>query len=191
LNKSKGLNRFLWDMREELVGESPEEQTRRPSRGPMVVPGTYLAKISIGEWSESVQFEILLDPRVADDGVSLADLEEQANLYREVLLLQNRARNTSTQLENELKILVSKTEGGKSLSSKEKTLRDALEEIKTKLTTSRGRYQQPKILDQISYLSSMLNRADQKPGKDAYIRYEELKEAISICEKELAEALNK
>jgi hypothetical protein len=32
----------------------------------------------------------------------------------------------------------------------------------------------PMLIDQISYLASMLDRADQMPGKDAYQRYDEL-----------------
>jgi len=32
----------------------------------------------------------------------------------------------------------------------------------------------PMLIDQLNYLASMLNRADQRPGKDAYDRYEEL-----------------
>jgi hypothetical protein len=30
------------------------------------------------------------------------------------------------------------------------------------------------LIDQIRYLGSMLNRSEQKPGKDAYMRLEEL-----------------
>ena len=43
-----------------------------------------------------------------------------------------------------------------------------------KLQTEDGIYMQPMLVDQISYLYSMLIRADQKPGKDAYERFEEL-----------------
>ena len=103
--------------------------------------------------------------------------------------LQDRARNTTDRLEKELEKLTSKTEKGEQLSRLEKSLETKLKTIKSKLVTSRGRYQQPKILDQISYLSSMLDRADQKPGRDASIRYEELQEAIALCEEEIAAAL--
>jgi hypothetical protein len=47
--------------------------------------------------------------------------------------------------------------------------------IEKQLTTQEGRYMRPMLLDQLRYLASMLDRADQKPGKDAYERYEELK----------------
>ena len=30
------------------------------------------------------------------------------------------------------------------------------------------------LIDQTRYLASMINRVDQEPGEDAYIRYEEL-----------------
>ena len=48
-----------------------------------------------------------------------------------------------------------------------KTLRDAL-------NTAEGRYQTPMLVDQLRYLFSMLNRADQRPGKDAFDRFKEL-----------------
>jgi hypothetical protein len=41
------------------------------------------------------------------------------------------------------------------------------------------RYPQPMLIDQIEYLYSMLNRADQKPGKDAYERHQELQSQLN------------
>ena len=192
LKKTVGAHRFLWDMRRELPAEeSAEGQSRRQRRGPLVLPGTYQGTITIGEWRDRIQFEILIDPRVAADGVTLFDLEAQERLCLDVMMLQNRARNTASQLEKEIENLTSKTEGGGQLSRREKSLEAKLNEIKVKLVTSRGRYQQPMVLDQIGYLSSMLDRADQKPGRDAYLRYDELKEALTLCEQEISQVLKK
>jgi hypothetical protein len=47
------------------------------------------------------------------------------------------------------------------------------------LVTSKGTYMQPMLIDQTRYLQSMLGRADQVPGKDAYERLRELKESFS------------
>ncbi|MFW6140896.1 MAG: hypothetical protein ACOC5S_06040, partial [Acidobacteriota bacterium] len=59
--------------------------------------------------------------------------------------------------------------------SQAQRLKEKLLEIKKKLVTREGiRYPQPMLIDQIQYLYSILNRADQKPGKDAYERHEEL-----------------
>jgi len=49
-----------------------------------------------------------------------------------------------------------------------------LKDIRAELSTSEGIYMRPMLVDQVSYLLNMLNQADQKPGKDAYARYEEL-----------------
>ena len=38
-----------------------------------------------------------------------------------------------------------------------------------------GSYQQPMLVAQASYLDSMLRRADQRPGADAYARYNQLR----------------
>jgi len=190
LKKTSGGHRFLWDMRMALPTEdSADGQSRRPRRGPLVIPGIYQGIITIGEWSESVEFEILLDPRVTEDGVTLSDLKAQAKLSLDVMLLQNRARNTTSMLEKEIDKLASKTEGGGKLSRQEMNLEAKLNVIKSKLVTSTGRYQQPMILDQIGYLSSMLDRADQEPGRDAYLRYDELSEALSQCEEEISQVL--
>ena len=43
------------------------------------------------------------------------------------------------------------------------------------MVTASGTYMQPMLLDQVNYLFSMISRTDQRPGRDAWIRYEELK----------------
>ncbi len=92
----------------------------------------YQGTITIGEWSDRVQFEILMDPRVTADGVTLSDLKAQEKLCLDVLMLQDRARNTADQLGKEIEKLSSKTEGGGKLSRREKSLEEKLNEIKVK-----------------------------------------------------------
>ena len=36
--------------------------------------------MTIGDWSQTQNFELLIDPRVAADGVTVADLREQFDL---------------------------------------------------------------------------------------------------------------
>jgi hypothetical protein len=52
--------------------------------------------------------------------------------------------------------------------------RASLEEIQKALIAAPVRYSRPMIVDQIEYLYENLDTADQKPGRDAYQRYEEL-----------------
>ena len=155
-----GMHRFIWDMR--LDGVAGSNQRGFSRSGPLAVPGTYTVKMIVGDWSQTKQFELLIDPRVREDGVTQADLEEQLALCLKVQELQSEAGKTNEKIRDALK----ETKVQK---------KKALEALQSKFVTASGRYQTPMLLNQISYLSSMLNRADQKPGKDAYIRYEELK----------------
>lgn len=54
-----------------------------------------------------------------------------------------------------------------------------LAQILDQLVTPEGIYMTPMLIDQLRYLRSMLNQADQRPGKDAYERYDELKNRFS------------
>lgn len=55
--------------------------------------------------------------------------------------------------------------------------RASLEEIQKALVAAPIRYSRPMIVDQIEYLYENLDTADQRPGRDAYLRYEELRPA--------------
>ena len=82
--------------------------------------------------------------------------------------LQSRAKQLAHNLNQQKKRLQ------KDKNRNEKELTD-LSDLESKLVTTKGRYQQPKLLAQLNYLAYMLKAADQRPGKDAYDRYEELK----------------
>ncbi|MGD2246173.1 MAG: hypothetical protein PVI11_06480, partial [Candidatus Aminicenantes bacterium] len=188
----QGMNRFTWDMRCELRGEDEtDNQSRRRRRGPMVVPGKYQTTLTVGDWSQTVQFNILMDPRVAADGVTLADLKAQEHLSLEVLKLLGRARETASRIKKELDLLKPKIKKGGHQAQQAKKTEEKLAEIHAKLVRASGPYPQPKIINQISYLYGMLDRADQKPGRDAYIRYDELNEALNQCLEEIDHTLSR
>ena len=71
--------------------------------------------------------------------------------------------------ENEISMMLEKKPKNKNLLS-----------ISRQLSTSEGTYMQPKLIDQIRYLQSMLSRADQKPGLDAINRLNELKSEFKL-----------
>src|SRR4029077_15558403 len=63
VTKSAGLNRVVWDVRNK--------------EGLIVPPGRYQARLKFGSTTLTEGFNVLIDPRVAEDGVTLADLQEQ------------------------------------------------------------------------------------------------------------------
>jgi hypothetical protein len=60
-----------------------------------------------------------------------------------------------------------------------------LDALRARLVNASGAYPQQMLQSQVRYLASMLDRADQRPGRDAYQRLEQLQAAIAACEAEL------
>ncbi|MBL7473272.1 hypothetical protein [Robertkochia sediminum] len=160
LSVKKGMNRFEWNFRS--TGAWHKDEGRRYKNGPIVPPGTYTATLSVGDWKGTQEIELLMGPRSVAAGLTIEDLSKQTELQQKVQALMERARKLEDSLEKELE------------ATKEEAEKKALKEVLNQLKTAEGIYMQPMLTDQISYLNSMINRADQVPGKDAYNRYEEL-----------------
>ena len=165
LPKTAGTHRFVWDLRHAGPWDTSDQRSAR--NGPMVVPGTYQARLTVGNWSSTQNFEAKTDPRVVDEGwVTQASLEAQVELGLEVRDALSDARLAAAKLD-------AAREGSAD------DVRTALEEIREALVTAPSRYSRPVIIDQLSYLYSNLIRADQQPGQDAVNRYQELNSLLS------------
>ena len=159
--KEKGINRFSWDMRHRgSWSKNPNFSFRN---GPLVKPGVYNVTLTIDGKSHSETFEILSDPRLSEISSSIYNDQE-------TILLEIRDFLSDVRIfENEISMMLEKKPKNKNLLS-----------ISRRLSTSEGTYMQPKLIDQIRYLQSMLSRADQKPGLDALNRLNELKSEFKI-----------
>jgi photosystem II stability/assembly factor-like uncharacterized protein len=176
LQTSPGMRRFFWDMRH--AGAWTRRAGRGGRGGPVVAPGTYQAKLVIGDRSYAERFQVVVDPRVKEDGVTQADLVAQESLslqVRDTLSLANRT--------------VERIRNARESSDISKNNKEKLAALYAKLVTATGPYPQPMLVDQISYLYSMLSRADQKPGRDAYVRFDELNRELFDCVSEINKIL--
>lgn len=174
LKEDAGMHRLIWDMRR----EGARSGGGRSRGGPLVAPGTYRARLTSGDWSREVDFEIAMDPRIAADGVTVSDLKAQEQLSLKVLALREEARQLADLIDARIKKIEEKAGKDKRSSRTDQAAKTRLNEIRGKMITAQGRYPQPMLIDQIGYLEGMLDGADQKPGRDAYIRLEELEKAL-------------
>jgi hypothetical protein len=157
LSRKAWHSRFRWDL-------------RHGAGGPVVVPGTYNVRLTMGEWSQSRTIEVKIDPRVAADNVRQADLEEQFDLSLKVLEAQAEARALAG-------ALAQARDRFKADQAKLKVVQALLDRV----VTAPIIYPQPMLIDQFSSIARMIGQADQKPGKDAWDRYHDLvKEMASI-----------
>ena len=151
VTKVAGLNRFVWDVRNQA--------------GVTLPPGRYQARIKTGAAVQTEPFNVLIDPRIAADGVTQADLQEQfehnmrmREMVSSVNELVRRVREGKTKVQSDLY--------------------GAVDGIEQKLVTEPVRYGKPGLQAQITYLASMTANVDQKIGRDAIERYEVLKKQL-------------
>ncbi|MEM9398262.1 MAG: hypothetical protein AAF991_12335, partial [Pseudomonadota bacterium] len=168
LTAHPGMNRFAWDMR--YPGAWHKDEDRRFSNGPLVLPGQYLVRMTLGEREFERSLELQVDPRLEQLGVGSDDMREQLTLQRQVLEALDGARRLAAALEESPK---KGAEGEADATDQE--LKEAALAI---LNTEEGTYMPPGLIAQLAYLYSMISTADQKLGQDAFERFGELNEQL-------------
>lgn len=175
LSASPGLNRFKWDMK--LTGPWSKEARRRYQNGPIVSPGIYYVRLTTSKGMMEQSFELLIDPRVEASGVSSQNIQEQVAMQQKISGLITNANKLLDKLEDESKKLKSQND----ISGRYKIIESAILQLKT----DSGAYPQPMLNDQISYLYNMIGDADQIPGKEAEMRFEELSKIFEKIKRSL------
>jgi photosystem II stability/assembly factor-like uncharacterized protein len=166
--KVTGLNRFVWDVRHQA--------------GVTVPPGQYQARLKVGTITLTESFNLLIDPRVAEDGVTLADLQEQfehnlrmCELVNSVNQLATRVREAQTKM--------------RSAPPADAEAANRVNAIAARLLTEPVRYGKPGLQAHINYLAGMTANVDQKIGRDAIERYEVLRRDLEAIRAEVDRVL--
>lgn len=86
-----GLNRTAWDLREEAPRQRSERETAedfftRGPRGPLVLPGHYMARLSLGDKTYEKSMEVRLDPTL---NVAAEALKSQYELTARIVEMQS------------------------------------------------------------------------------------------------------
>jgi photosystem II stability/assembly factor-like uncharacterized protein len=169
VTKNIGLNRFVWDVRHQA--------------GPTVPPAQYQARLKVGSVTLTTPFNVLIDPRVAEDGVTVADLQEQFEHNMRMRDLVNGATQLGTRVrEAQNKMRSTAGADGETLSR--------LNTVADKLFTEPVRYGKPGLQAHITYLAGMTANVDQKIGRDALERYQVLKKEFEALRAEVDRILN-
>jgi photosystem II stability/assembly factor-like uncharacterized protein len=157
-----GLNRFVWDFR------------HGSGRGaPMVPPGRYELRLTAGDQVLSAAANVIMDPRVVEDGITASDLVEQYMLSLAIGETMAEADDVNRRVQS-----------GKERASG--AAEEAFDALDARLNDNEvGSYPKPMLRGQLGYLARMLLGADQKPGRDAYERHEQLKVELADIKREL------
>lgn len=91
-----GWNRFLWDMRvDEAVRLDANDPQAGHVVGPMVVPGSYQVRVTVGDTTETQAFAVLPDPGAEG---SPEDLQAQFDLLLQIRDTFSKATSTVNQM---------------------------------------------------------------------------------------------
>lgn len=155
VTKAAGFNRFAWDVRNQA--------------GVMLPPGQYQVRLKSGVSGLTQPLNVLIDPRVAADGVAVADLQEQFEHNMRMRALVTEVNQLVTRVRE----------------AQKKNSSEALKAVATKLMNEPVRYGKPGLQSHITYLAGMTANVDQKIGRDAIQRYEVLKKELEAVRAEV------
>jgi hypothetical protein len=172
-----GMNRFVWDLRYPggPAGGGDGEGGGFGGGGPLVAPGTFKARLTAGGASRTESFTVKIDPRIAKDGTTVADLAAQTAFALKVrdALAEARAVQARVRQAREAK----RGDQGK------------LDTVWDRLTTKGGPYEDQMFVDQLSNVNREIGEADQKVGASAIERFNQLMKEWATLKAEAETAL--
>ncbi len=198
--KEAGLNRFVWNMRYPDPGKvDGYVSSDGAMSGPVVAPGTYQARLTVGDQSLVESFEVRKDPRVS---ATQEDLEAQLALHLKVRdkLSEthdaiNTLRNVRKQIEDWQKrtsdqpVNEALTRLGTSAREKLKAIEDEL--IQSKAKTRQDTLNHPaKLNGKLAYIAGIIASAPAAPTTQAYAVYDDVSQRIDAQLRRLQEALD-
>ena len=160
LSDKAGFHRYTWNL--------------RGDNGALVLPGDYELRLIHAGGEARQRVTLVLDPRVAAEGITREDLQAQIDLVEQVQALSERTSALAAEVRR------------RSRSASGDAERATLGELAARLDNARETYPQQMLLSQVRYLASMINRADQRPGNHAYQRYRQLVAEVEDLEQRLA-----
>ena len=157
LTISAGGNRYVWNLQNDA--------------GILVVPGRYRVRLTSGPWTETQPLELRMDPRLAKDNITLADLQQQFDFNVKLRATMNEAREFTNAVTAALK---------DATGERQKVLAD----VRKALVTETGyAYPQPMFNDQLSAVSRVANAADARVNNEAIRRYNDLVAELAALKK--------
>ena len=166
VTKDAGVNRFVWNGLHQSGLPAP--------------PATYQVRLKVGETTLTQPLTVLIDPRIAAGGVTVADLEEQFAHNMRLRELSAAVAQTLTRVRTARTQLASATGADVDRKNRIEAIYEQMVPIPEGV-----RYAKPGLPQHVSYLAGMTTGVDQKVGRDAIERYAVLKKQHDDIKAEL------
>ncbi|HUF47500.1 MAG TPA: hypothetical protein VMM93_06750 [Vicinamibacterales bacterium] len=159
VTKMRGVNRFVWDVRH--------------ANGLPPAPGAYEARVTIDGRVHVQRFNLLIDPRLAAEGLTAADLQEQFDHNARMQAMVASVQQLVTDVQQALQ----QAQGNAARTT-------ALQAVADTLVDQPVRYGKPGLRTHITYLSRMTTNVDMKVGRDALARADVLQKELDTVRAE-------
>ncbi len=190
----KGANRWVWDLGYPDGRPVPGTVMWGSVQGPPAPPGRYQARLTLGDWSETREFEVRKNPRIP---ATQADLDEQfqlaikvRDLFSESHDALRKIRSVTSQV-NDLTARLKEAKVAEGIDEPAKALTEKLAAIERKIYQTKNEAMQdplnfqPMLDNRIANLYGIVLSTDAKPTSVSYEHYEALKTELLGYEQEL------
>jgi photosystem II stability/assembly factor-like uncharacterized protein len=178
-----GMQRLLWDMRH--PGAWTPAAPQGGGGGPMAAPGTYTVRLTAGSQVQTKAFELKADPRVLQTGVTQSDLELQVAFLLRVRDAISDARRLQQGIEQAMKKAgVGPVPPAVPGATPAQLKLHPLQALWARVADQQGTYPQPMLISQLNNVNRMAGQADQKVGKDAHDRFNDLLKELQTLQAE-------
>ena len=199
LAAEKGQNRYVWNLRLPDGEIQKDAVLWGSSSGPRVPPGTYRARLTMGDWSQTREFEVLADPRL---DVAQEDYEAQYAMAKRIwkTLVESHAalgklRDARAQI-GDLTERLTDAGQGEGLDEAAKAAKDKLTEIEKRIYQPKTESSQdvlnfpPKIDGQLAGLLGAVQSAAARPTVGIERRFADLRAELDGVLADLESALS-
>jgi hypothetical protein len=164
------MNRFVWDLRYPggaSGGGDGEGGGFGGGAGPLAAPGAFRARLTAGGVTRTESFTVKIDPRIAKDGVTVANLVEQTKFSLKVRDALAEARAVQARVRQ----AIDARRGDQA----------KLQSAWDRLTTKSGPYEDQMFVDQMSNVYRAITQADQRVPPSYVERFNQLsKEWVAL-----------
>jgi photosystem II stability/assembly factor-like uncharacterized protein len=190
LTVDTGMNAFVWDLQYPAAKGDPTAAFEGTFAGPLAVPGTYQAKLYIGDsLLETQNFNIIEDPR---NKFTTADLKEQFDLAIKVHNKLNETGKATKQIRSirdQLNAFVNAIEDSaeaKPFKTSSKPIIDSLTAIEDALYNNKIKAGEDdlrfpmRLEEKLTAVNAAINAVDAKPTASMFTSFNSLSERIDV-----------
>ena len=183
LDARAGANRYVWNLTLADAGLVDDAVLWGWPGGPTVPPGTYQARLTVGEWSNTTTFDVVQDPRV---DVSQDAMDVQYALAKAVwqeLTRSHEAISRIREVRGQIETLAKRVDD-EALTEKADAISEALTAVEEKLHQTKSESSQdilnfpPQIDNQLLYLQGVVESTIGAPAQSSQQRFDELRREL-------------